>query len=424
MPLVRELTAEIKEWLTADKLRSLNQGWRIQGGGYSDQVVNDCIDMLERPSAHYEAVLGYLETQGRRQRDSNLLQEYHGLYSWLVELVSHLLTYRQVNNPVVIGKALPYCEGIQALADADTPLWIFSLNHDVIVEMIAARYSIPLHSGFSGSTVTLPCRDSSGRIQGHIRAEVLRKHDLENRAMNFPNPPKPGICLVKIHGALDIFTFNNEGEDLLKLIPDTPGQNGVTDVLRAANEDLFYPFPGAPRGRLKTTNEICYMDEQGIMRFLRRSLLAGAYKFDRRRHQVLPQSMLRHFRENVNFVSTLVCIGYSFGDIHINTVMREWLELTSERRLEIVGPNDRQVPDFLLHLMPQVAITKSSATDYLDSKAGIVRSYSEKLDKCLSSALRALGKRRAQAELASFVRKNQVELSQAFLNKLKAIAPG
>jgi hypothetical protein len=39
MPLVWELTAEIKNWLTADKIRELNACWRIQGGDYSDSVI-------------------------------------------------------------------------------------------------------------------------------------------------------------------------------------------------------------------------------------------------------------------------------------------------------------------------------------------------------------------------------------------------
>src|SRR6202167_459972 len=82
MPLVWELTAEIKNWLTAEKIRELNAGWRIQGGGYADSVVDDFVSMLERPTVHYEGILGHLETQFRRQR--SLQQDYHGLYSWLV----------------------------------------------------------------------------------------------------------------------------------------------------------------------------------------------------------------------------------------------------------------------------------------------------------------------------------------------------
>jgi hypothetical protein len=421
MPLAKDLTTEIKGWLTADKLRQLNDGWRLQGDGCSDQVINDCIVMLEHPSVHYEAILGYLETQQRRQQDNKVLQDYHGLYSWLVQLVSLLLTYRQVNNPLVIGKALRYYEGLRVLADANIPLWIFSLNHDVIVEMIAARYAIPLHTGFSESTVTFPRRDAAGHIKGRVQGQVLRKQEFENYAMNFPNPAKLGIYLLKIHGALDIFTFN-DGEDLVKLIPDGPGENGIMDVLRAANEDLFYPLRGFPGGRVNiTTNEICYMDEEGDMQFLRRTLLAGAYKFDPRMPKVLPQRMLKHFRENLNFVSNLVCIGYGFGDSHINTTIRQWLQFTTHRHLEIVAPVDQPIPAELLHLAPQVTITKSTATDYLDRAAGIVRSKTEKLEKQLASTLQARGKQSAQAALASFARESQAELTHAFVKKLSQL---
>jgi hypothetical protein len=418
MPLVWELTAEIKNWLTAEKIRELNAGWRIQGGGYSDIVVDDLVTILERPTVHYEALLGYMEVQFRRPRA--LLQEYHGLYSWLVDLVYHLLYYRQVNNCAFLSEHLPHYDGVRALAEANTPLWIFSLNHDVMVEAIAARLLIPLHSGFSASTVNLPRRDAAGRKKGEIRAEVLSNQDLEHGAMYYPNPFEPGIYLLKIHGALDVFTFN-DGQDLLKLLPSGPGQVGVIDVLRAANEELFYPLPGALGGRAKTINEISYADDQGVMQFLRRSLLAGAFKFDERGTQVLPRSMLKHFRQNLNFVSTLICIGYSFSDLHINAVLREWLEFGSDRQIEIVDPSAREVPPFLLHLNPQVAVIASSATDYLDGHGGIVRSPSEKLEKRLVSILRSLGKDGAKQGIASFVKEDQERVSRELLEKLKNV---
>lgn len=418
MPLAWELTRELKGWLTPKKLRQFNSLWRIQGGGYSDLVIDDLISALTLSSLHYEAVLGYLETQFLRQRASR--QEYHGLYSWLVQMVYHLLYYRQVNNREFLGRQLPRYDGIRALASAKEPLWVFSLNHDVLIETISARLSIPLHTGFSGSTVSLPRRDASGKKTGEIHAEVLTKADLDHGAMHFPNPLQPGIYLLKIHGALDVFTFN-DGHDLLKLLPDGPGQDGFIDVLRAANEDLFYLLPGSPGGRANTTNEIAYADDHGEMQFLRRSLLAGAFKFDARAQQVLPLSMLKHFRTNLNFVSNLVCIGYSFGDFHINAVMREWLEFSANRRIQIVDPSIQAVPAFLLHLSSQVELTSCGATDFFDREAGIVHSRTEQLMKQLEFALRRLGKERAAVEMRNFVRQHHQGVMAAFISKLKGL---
>ena len=273
LPLVWELTKEFEEWLTPDKLREFNRGWRFQGGGYPDEVIEDMIVCLGRPEMHYETILGYLETQWRRHRAHALA--YHGLYVWSVEMVYHMLYLRHVNNEAFLARQLSAYDGLRVLADENTPLWIFSLNHDVIIEAIAARLSIPLHSGFSPERKTFVRRDRTGKPIGEIQAEVLTQQEHEHGAMRFANPAVPGIYFLKIHGALDIFTFG-DGKDLLKLLPNAPGQQGVIDVLRAVNEGLFYEIPDHP-GAAKAANEICYPDEQGVMRFLRRTLLAGAY---------------------------------------------------------------------------------------------------------------------------------------------------
>jgi hypothetical protein len=246
MPLVWELTTEIRDWLTPQKLRELNLGWRVQGGGYSDEVIEDLVTVLIRPDLHYENILGHLETQFRRQR--NKPQEYYGLYSWLVNLVYQLLYIRQVSNDTLFDQQLRYYAGISALTEANCPLWVFSLNHDVLIEAIAERFSIPLHTGFSETIVTLPRRDAAGAQQGELRAQTLTQRELETVAMYFPNPPQKGIYLLKVHGALDVFTFNN-GEDLLKLLPVGPGPRGVFNALRAANEELIYVLPGVPGSR-------------------------------------------------------------------------------------------------------------------------------------------------------------------------------
>ena len=392
MPLVGELTTEIKSWLTDQKIRQLNVGWRMQRGGYSDAVINDLVSILERPGMHYEALIGYIQTQSWRQRGS---QEYHGLEAFLVNLVYYLLYYRQVNNNRFLDQQLHYYEGIRALVDANKPLWVFTLNHDVMIEMIASRLSIPVHCGFSASRITLPRRNATGNKTGEIRAEVLTRHDLDNGAFHFPNPPQAGINLLKIYGALDIFTFN-DGEDMLRLLPSAPGQNGVPDVLQAANEDLFYPLPGALGGKAKTINEITYADGAGEMKFLRRSLLTGAFKFDTRGNQVLPRGMLPAFRQYLNFVQNIVCIGYGFGDLHINTALRDWLEFLPTRHIEIVIPQAREVPSFLAHLSPQVSLSPSNATEYFDRKAGILRSWREKLNKRVIMALRSLERKRGR----------------------------
>ena len=119
-----------------------------------------------------------------------------------------------------------------------------------------------------------------------------------------------------------------------KFLPLDADVSGPLRTLRSANEELLYQ----PNFPVRATNEIIYADEEGEMRFLRRTLLAGAFKFNTRQTQVLPLRILDNFRTHVNSIMNLICIGYGFGDNHINGAIREWLDFSDERRLVIVDP--------------------------------------------------------------------------------------
>ena len=288
MPLVGELTEELKQWLTPDKLRDLNVGWRMQGTGYPDTVIEDFATVLACKPMHYESLLGYLETQSRRVLP--LLQQYHGLYSWLVEMVYHIFRLRHTNNIALIDQNLSSFEGIAKLAHANAPLWIFSLNHDVVIECLAAKYDIPLHSGFSSGLIALPRRDASGTKIGELRAETLSEAQLA-KGIVFAQPGVAGINLLKIHGALDVFAYR-DGKDFAKLVPDERTVQSIIDMLRIAQDELLYVDPQRPYP-VKATNEIAFADEMGVMQFLRRSLVAGTHKFDNRHGQVLPKEFFK-----------------------------------------------------------------------------------------------------------------------------------
>lgn len=413
MPLVVELTEELKNWLTPGKLEELNASWRTQGTGFPDPVIDDLASVLANDGMHYESILGYLETQYRRPSPHQ--RQYHGLYSWLVEMVSHILRLRHTNNVAYIENNIGLLEGIAKLAAENAPLWVFSLNHDVLVECAAAKYAIPLHSGFGDGIVTFPRRNALGMKIGELRAETLTAARLE-RGMIFPQPGSQGINLLKIHGALDVFTFR-DGKDLLKLMPDEATVRSTVEALRIAQEELIYVDPRLPHP-VKATNEIAYADDNGIMQFLRRSLLAGAYKFDNLQTQVLPKHILQQFVANINFVSTLICIGYGFGDLHINQILRDWLEQNRERRLEFVSPGATSVPSFLSHLSPQVRPIAATASDYLDRLTGVVRSPREIAERQLRAWFRRnRNDPQSQQKFVSFMQQATGRSMQAILER-------
>ena len=372
MPLLKELTHELKSWLTPDKLRALNRHWRRGGPGfgYPDIVIENLASVLAREDMHYENILGFLRMQSRRRLVE--AQSYDGLYQFLSGIIYALLQERHLLNAGYIERNIRYLDGIKSFAEGNAPLWIFSLNHDLVIECFAADVGIPIKSGFAEQTFRLPRWSPFGTQVGHLEAEVLAEDVLKKQGLLFFDKGQTGINLHKIHGSLDVFTFR-DGRDVLKLLPDGEGIQGVLSSLRIANQELRYVEPTWPGGVITAPNEIIYADESGEMQFLRRSHLAGAYKFDQRHYQVLPNEMLSYFRSNLNHLTTLVCIGYSFGDHHINQVIRDWLEFRCDRHLTIVDPRASQIPNEFLHLAPQVDIVPFECTDFLDQVGGIER---------------------------------------------------
>ena len=120
MPLVWELTTELKRWLTPNKLRNLNAAWRLQGAGYPDAVIDDIARAIVLDEMHYEALLGYVQTQ--QQRAPSLQQDYHEIYIFLVKIVYYLLQVRHTSNAAYIDESLRCFDGILALAETNAPL--------------------------------------------------------------------------------------------------------------------------------------------------------------------------------------------------------------------------------------------------------------------------------------------------------------
>ena len=378
MPLASELTRELKNWLTPDKLRWLNDTWREQGAGYSDATIDDFARLLAIDTMSYEHIMGYLEVQSDRVRERS--GEYHGLRSFLSEIVYFLLKERHVLNESFIVRSVRYLDGIKSFMTVNKPLWVFSLNHDLIMECFVAHSRIPVRYGFSNELVRLPRRDIKGNRIGEVEARVTRKQQFEEQALNFFRPGEEGINLLKIHGSLDEFAFNN-GHDLLKLVPESTSVPEVISALRNANDEVRYIDPRWPGGTVKARNEIAYADAEGEMQFLRRTPLAGAFKFQDRSSQTVPSELLGHFALSLAYLSRLICIGYSFGDQHVNQIIRAWLESSEKRRLIIVDPSIEHVTAFLRHLAPQVELVNMNTTDYLDGTASISRPRSEEVER-------------------------------------------
>ena len=367
MPLRADINAEILSWLAPTSLRKLNTTWRHRGFGHPDWVIEDFARMLDETTFDYEVALKHLQAQYLNDARPGFAQAYHALYAWLAQVVSLLLYRRQVERRDSYREGLQYFEGLARLAASNRPLWIFSLNHDVLVECIAALFGIEVRCGFSSNTVLLPCRNGAGVAVATLAADLLTEVEQASGRLHFLALGQPGINLLKIHGALDVFTYG-DGHDLIRLRPAELTFDAIMDVLQIANEGLLDPklVSGLVPDPLAATNQIPYIDSDGRPRVLGRTLLASAARLTDAYPQLLERRLLEYFRANLSTARRLVSIGYGFGDSEVNEIVQDWLAEAAARRLEIVVPGATHVPGFLQALAAQVELTPSSATTYLE----------------------------------------------------------
>jgi hypothetical protein len=363
MPLRSDVNADILAWLTPASLRKLNTTWRTRGFGHPDEVVEDVAQFLELPDFDYETLLGHLETQYLNDAREGFAHSYHGLYAWLAQMVYLTLFRRQVEHRDACREGLQYFAGIVPLAKTNAPLWIFSLNHDVLVESIAALFGIPVNCGFSPRTVALPCRNASGQPIAKLVGEVIGDADLANGHLPFFPLGSFGINLLKIHGALDVFAWG-EGASLHKLKPDEPTFDAIIDAMQIANEGLLDPslVSSLVPDPLAVMNQIPYLDAADKPQVLRRTLLASVARITDPYPQLMQRRFLEYFRANLGQVDRLVGIGSSLRDTDVQDILAEWLAATNQHELEIVDPGMQQIPTFLTPFSAQVALTPLSAT--------------------------------------------------------------
>jgi hypothetical protein len=263
----------------------------------------------------------------------------------------------------VVQDGLPYFAGLVALVRDNPPLWIFSVNHDVLVECLAAHFGVPVNCGFSSHTITLPCRRSPGTIVAELQANLLSEAALANAVLPFFPPGTSGINLLKLHGALDVFAIG-DSQDLLKLKPAAQNFDAIIDALQIANEGLL--DPGLSPDPMSVTNQIPFIDQNGERRVLRRTLLASAARLSDPYPQLMQRRFLEYFRANLEQVDRLVAIGCAMGDAEVNEILQDWLASSSHRHLEIVAPRIEQVPPALAPVASQITLTPSSTTTYLE----------------------------------------------------------
>jgi len=366
--------------------------------GYPNELITEVCELLKNLDMNYEKLIGTLQQKVINTRNNEKRHAYWKFTNYLIELISLILIERHINNENYNKKSIPYYRGLKFFSEMCQPLWIFSLNQDLVIEMLSDELNIKLCDSYDENTVeVVPMFNEKAKKIGEFTFKKQLWSNLNLEKMHFLPKGIKGINLLKIHGSLGEFTYSDSSY-LLKIKPDERNINGWLNSIKKANENLKFFLDGIPL--IRSINEIQVTDENGELQFLRRTLLAGKFKFSKEITQNAPKELILLFEEKINDFENLIIIGYSLGDSNINEIIKKWVMSQEKRFIYIIDPSMKS-------LLPNIKIPESKF---------IILNYltSDFLDKCSDNELNN------EERILKAIRKKEYDKSiELFIDKLE-----
>lgn len=347
IPLVKSFTHDFK----SNILKRIN----THLFNFNDQVSikERFIEIIENDDLNYEEMIKELELWMIEESGENY-QIIHGLVFQSIEVVHLLLLEIQCKSFLKMTEKFPACSGLKNIINSHGILNIFSLNHDVMIEELCNFHQIAFKDGFSKG------------VQHNYNSigsfKVATKKQFEEHSLDFFEKGEVGLNLFKIHGALDIYAIEDK-EKYLKV--DKTHFAGCLFALKAIEKiSLDYcKRTGGSRG----VNELFVQDDLGELQFFRRSLLSGGHKFTGRFEQIVPEGIFGEFKIRISDSENLFIIGYGFGDMHVNEVIKSWMLSRVQNKIIICDPTRKCIPEFLLTYKDRVEIRNIGLINFLQN---------------------------------------------------------
>lgn len=221
---------------------------------------------------------------------------------------------------------------------ADDELWVLTLNHDILIEMLCIDYCIPLREGYT-DTVKIPtsnCDMQTGIEFGKVSAT---EKDINN--LHYFNASK-GINILKIHGGLNEYFQGDEKSGRKRLLFDSDKFKSSREYLSKIERFLHTPHYYMNGKAVHIGSEICFSDMDGKMQFMQPSILTGSKKYHQTLSSYPKEEKMALLSSALEKVDELYIIGYSFGDKHINNRIVHAMHLNDKMKVVIVGPSGKK----------------------------------------------------------------------------------
>jgi len=174
-------------------------------------------------------------------------------------------------------------------------VYIFTINHDTLLEQLFAQYGIEVIDGF-------------GQPINNVRYWSLDLFDYETQKAH----------LYKLHGSINWFSFRSDAQDSDNEVIGLPLGPDIWHTKNPHGE-LQRPIDGRPLFLAGTFNKMLYYTS---------GIYAGIYC---------------RYLENLRSVGMLIICGYGFGDKGINNSIIDWIYGEPGRKLYVIHPDSNRL---------------------------------------------------------------------------------
>lgn len=351
MPLAREYTEMLFRFLSEKKMRSILEVARTwKPYGEDRPLALEAIDQIGRihqkfiasKSSNYEEFFKLLEEEQKKARIRSYQDTYNAMIGKLKAIVNEAFWLFQCNTYLLyLANRNLYYRFLREFAEDE--LWVFSLNHDLMVEMLCIDDTIPLRVG-GKNIAEYPWSNQNTKTKMRFCSWNASETDITR--LHFFCGVK-GINLVKLHGGLNEFT---EGDDVSRprqrLFVDPSEYASSFDYLQQVGKllhEVHYYYNGMP---VRLGGEICFSKDDLNMHFLRPSILTGGHKYHTTLNKFKEEEKMSLFSSGLEQVDELFVIGYSFSDRHINNRIKHAMHKNDQMRVRIVEPGNCKYDGF------------------------------------------------------------------------------
>ena len=340
MPLASEFSDTLFSFFNADKMSRIINNMRGHRPYGNDRTLCDTTlckfieiysEFLNSNNKNYEELFRIIENL---QLSSSVAQETRHYFLGKLRIIINelFLIYQKETYLYYLLNRDKYKWLIDEFSKDE--LWIFTLNHDLLIEMLCIDYNISL---FEGYYHTFQVPQSNQDLQEIFEFGRIDATEKDVDKLNYPMNSK-GINLLKIHGGLNEYFQGDEKSGRYRLFFPINNCKDSLDYLTKLDKYVHTPHYYINGKKPNIEGEICFSDFDGTMQFMQPSILTGSKKYNATLSNHRHEEKIELFSSGLNKIDELYIIGYSFGDKHINYRISHAMHLNDKLKLVIVNP--------------------------------------------------------------------------------------